>query len=101
MSTESCKPTAARMRSQRPLTLALSVRFFTPISPSSYPTSLRRVNRSSKHAFLVLSKQRGGDMIEFVTVENVNQFVDNPPAAQHRLRYRSIIERQQWDVPNY
>ena len=40
-------------------------------------------------------------MIEFVTVENVNQFPGNALAAQHRLRYRSIIERQQWDVPNY
>jgi acyl homoserine lactone synthase len=40
-------------------------------------------------------------MIEFVTVENVNEFPGNALAAQHRLRYRSIIERQQWDVPNY
>jgi acyl homoserine lactone synthase len=40
-------------------------------------------------------------MIEFVTVENVNLFAENALAAQHRLRYRSIIERQQWDVPNY
>jgi len=40
-------------------------------------------------------------MIEFVTVENVNQFPENALAGQHRLRYRSIIERQQWDVPNY
>ena len=40
-------------------------------------------------------------MIEFVTVENVNQFPGNALAAQHRLRYRSIIERQEWDVPNY
>src|ERR1019366_7968292 len=42
-----------------------------------------------------------GNMIEFVTVENVNQFPENALAAQHRLRYRSIIERQEWDVPNY
>jgi N-acyl-L-homoserine lactone synthetase len=42
-----------------------------------------------------------GNMIEFVTVENVNQFSGNALAAQHRLRYRSIIERQKWDVPNY
>ena len=40
-------------------------------------------------------------MIEFVTVENVNQFSGNALAAQHRLRYQSIIERQEWDVPNY
>jgi acyl homoserine lactone synthase len=40
-------------------------------------------------------------MIEFVTVENVNEFSGNALAAQHRLRYRSIIERQDWDVPNY
>jgi N-acyl-L-homoserine lactone synthetase len=40
-------------------------------------------------------------MIEFVTVENADQFSGNVLAAQHRLRYRSIIERQEWDVPNY
>ena len=40
-------------------------------------------------------------MIEFVTVDNVNQFSGNALAAQHRLRYRSIIERQDWNVPNY
>ena len=40
-------------------------------------------------------------MIEFVTVENMNRFPGNALAAQHRLRYRSIIERQNWDVPNY
>jgi acyl homoserine lactone synthase len=40
-------------------------------------------------------------MIEFVTVENMNRFPGNALAAQHRLRYRSIIERQDWDVPNY
>ena len=40
-------------------------------------------------------------MIEFVTIENVNRFPGNALSAQHRLRYRSIIERQQWDVPNY
>ena len=40
-------------------------------------------------------------MIEFVTVENMNQFSENALAAQHRLRYRSIIERQEWNVPNY
>jgi hypothetical protein len=44
----------------------------------------------------------GGDnMIEFVTVENMNRFPENALAAQHRLRYRSIIERQKWNVPNY
>jgi len=40
-------------------------------------------------------------MIEFVTVENMNRFAENALAAQHRLRYRSIIERQKWNVPNY
>ena len=40
-------------------------------------------------------------MIEFVTVENMDCFPGNALAAQHRLRYRSIIERQNWDVPNY
>jgi acyl homoserine lactone synthase len=40
-------------------------------------------------------------MIEFVTVDNVNRFSGNALAAQHRLRYRSIIQRQEWNVPNY
>jgi len=38
-------------------------------------------------------------MIECVTLENVHQFQGNPIYAQHRLRYSSIIERQQWHVP--
>jgi N-acyl-L-homoserine lactone synthetase len=42
-----------------------------------------------------------GKMIEYITVENLNRFSGNPLAAQHRLRYRSVIERQKWDVPNY
>src|ERR1700691_6121840 len=41
------------------------------------------------------------NMIEFVTVEDMNRFSENAMAAQHRLRYRSIIERQEWNVPNY
>lgn len=40
-------------------------------------------------------------MIEFVTLDNINQFSGNPLSAQHKLRYRSIIERQKWNVPNY
>src|SRR5579872_2575054 len=43
----------------------------------------------------------GGHMIEFVTLDNINQFLGNPLTAQHKLRYRSIIERQKWNVPNY
>ena len=38
-------------------------------------------------------------MIEFVTLETAHLFPENPLAAQHRLRYRSIILRQGWDVP--
>ena len=37
--------------------------------------------------------------IECVTLETAHLFPGNPIAAQHRLRYRAIIERQQWDVP--
>ena len=40
-------------------------------------------------------------MIEFVTLDNVTEFADNALIAQHRLRYRCIIERQAWDVPSY
>lgn len=40
-------------------------------------------------------------MIEFVTTENVHHFNGNPLAAQHKLRYESIILRQKWDVPFY
>jgi acyl homoserine lactone synthase len=51
--------------------------------------------------FLPCGNTAGAEMIEFVTVDNVNQFSGNALAAQHRLRYRSIIERQEWNVPNY
>ena len=37
--------------------------------------------------------------IECVTLETAHLFPGNPIAAQHKLRYRAIIERQQWDVP--
>jgi N-acyl-L-homoserine lactone synthetase len=40
-------------------------------------------------------------MIEIVTIANMKRFPGNPLADQHRLRYRSIIERQKWNVPNY
>lgn len=39
-------------------------------------------------------------MIEFVTLETAHRFPENPLAAQHRLRYQSIILRQGWDVPS-
>lgn len=38
-------------------------------------------------------------MIECVTLENNHCFSGNPLREQHRLRYRSIIVRQKWDVP--
>jgi len=38
-------------------------------------------------------------MIECVTLETNHLFDGNPVAAQHRLRYRSVIARQNWDVP--
>jgi len=39
-------------------------------------------------------------MIECVTLENNHLFAGNPIFAQHRLRYKRIIERQAWDVPH-
>lgn len=38
-------------------------------------------------------------MIECVCLENNHLFNGNPLYSQHQLRYRSIIERQNWDVP--
>lgn len=38
-------------------------------------------------------------MIECVTLENSHTFSGNPIYEQHRLRYTSIIQRQNWDVP--
>jgi acyl homoserine lactone synthase len=38
-------------------------------------------------------------VIDCVTIENSHLFYGNPLAEQHRLRYRSIIERQNWDLP--
>lgn len=38
-------------------------------------------------------------MIECVTLSNNHNFYGNPICDQHRLRYASIIERQNWDVP--
>jgi len=38
-------------------------------------------------------------MIECVCLRNNHQFDGNPLYSQHQLRYKSIIERQQWDVP--
>jgi len=40
-------------------------------------------------------------MIEYVTLQTLDYFDGNPIAEQHRLRYRSIIERQAWQVPFY
>ena len=38
--------------------------------------------------------------IECVTLETCHHFPGNPIAEQHRLRYRCIIERQDWKVPH-
>src|ERR1700691_823843 len=91
------------MRPQRPSTSVLSVRFFTRISASrdTLRTFVGLIGLQRMLSLSCRNTRGGGAMIEFVTVENVNQFLDNPLAAQHRLRYRSIIERQKWDVPNY
>ncbi|MDX1948982.1 MAG: acyl-homoserine-lactone synthase [Rickettsiales bacterium] len=37
--------------------------------------------------------------IECVTLETNHLFDGNPIAEQHKLRYRSIIQRQGWEVP--
>ena len=37
--------------------------------------------------------------VECVTVETNHLFDGNPLAEQHRLRYRAVIERQLWDIP--
>jgi N-acyl-L-homoserine lactone synthetase len=39
--------------------------------------------------------------IECVTIATNHLFAGNPIAAQHRLRYRTIIKRQNWSVPQY
>ncbi|MGE3248172.1 MAG: acyl-homoserine-lactone synthase [Beijerinckiaceae bacterium] len=38
-------------------------------------------------------------MIECVTLETSHHFTGNPISAQHKLRFESIIKRQNWDVP--
>lgn len=38
--------------------------------------------------------------VECVTLETNHLFEGNPIAEQHKLRYRSIIERQGWRVPS-
>lgn len=38
--------------------------------------------------------------IECVTLETSHHFPGNPLVEQHKLRYRSIIERQNWEVPH-
>lgn len=39
--------------------------------------------------------------IECVTIASAHRFDGNPIASQHRLRYKSLIERQSWDVPYF
>ncbi len=38
-------------------------------------------------------------MIECVHLKNNHLFEGNPLYSQHQLRYKSVIERQKWDVP--
>jgi N-acyl-L-homoserine lactone synthetase len=38
-------------------------------------------------------------MIECVTLETNHLFQGNPIAAQHKLRHRLIIQRQNWEIP--
>lgn len=40
-------------------------------------------------------------MIEVVTIENQHLYQGNILAEQHKLRYRSLITRQHWNVPHY
>jgi acyl homoserine lactone synthase len=39
--------------------------------------------------------------VECVTLSTNDLFLGNPLASQHRLRHKSIIERQGWNVPSY
>ena len=39
--------------------------------------------------------------VECVTIATNHLFSGNPIAEQHKLRYRTIIKRQQWDVPEH
>ncbi len=40
-------------------------------------------------------------MIECINIRNNHQFLANPLASQHELRFKSIIVRQGWEVPSY
>ncbi len=39
--------------------------------------------------------------VEVISVKNNHLWVGNPLAEQHRLRYREVIQRQQWSVPHF
>ena len=62
-------------------------------------TRLSRIVPSVQRARCIGGPNSGECVCE--RVENMNRFPENALAAQHRLRYRSIIERQKWNVPNY
>jgi acyl homoserine lactone synthase len=38
-------------------------------------------------------------MIECTSIDNNHNFYGNPIYEQHKLRYSSIIKRQNWDIP--
>lgn len=40
-------------------------------------------------------------MLVAVNLHNLHTYSNNPILAQHALRYRAIIERQEWEVPHY
>lgn len=40
-------------------------------------------------------------MISCVTIKTVHLFRGNPIASMFELRFRSVIERQEWDVPSW
>lgn len=40
-------------------------------------------------------------MVDFVTLSSLSEFEGNPILEQHRLRYKSVILRQNWQVPHY
>jgi acyl homoserine lactone synthase len=48
-----------------------------------------------------LKKTREAFMILCVTIENAHLFDTNPLHGQFKLRYESIIDRQDWNVPHY
>ena len=80
------------MPPRRPSISVLSIRFFTPISASDTLRAFVGSIGGQSMFFLPCGNTAGADMIEFVTVENVNQFPGNasgrPASASLPEHYR-------------